>query len=1118
MTQDLRKLIASSIGEDEHLDPKLAAAMQSVCQQLQWGNEVGDAYLVEHFPEHFHELVELLPTLKLLTQKISKENRAEVLPGTTLGEYRLLKEIGRGGMGVVYQAEQLSLRRYVAIKLLHASAMLDDRRMKRFQSEVRAAAMLRHPHIVSVHRVDFQQGIHFYVMDLIEGKSLAETIHDARRQSRKAIQPAGNASRPSHRTGPTRYHRVAKLGIQAAQALHYAHEQGVIHRDIKPSNLLLDLNDNLLITDFGLARIETEEENLTRTNEFLGTLRYMSPEQIEKRAVDRRTDVYSLGVTLYEFCCGYPAFEGTTAVDLSREVIETEPKRLWQYDRSLPRDLATIIHKAADKDPQTRYSSALEFAQDLERFLNNEPVIARPSSALRRSWRWCRRNQWKAALLGMLGVILLVLAVGGPLLAIRQSNNAAIQAKLADSRLHLLYNTDMGRAHRHIEQGEVETALQLLRKHLPGERRSDFRNFEWYEMLHRCRRRMEAETVPLGWPVWDVAYGPKGNLAATSYFGGLHVFDTRLQQKWMQPRGKEAHTQVIRDCCFVHQGRILLTTAHDQRVIVWNAETGEKLDSITLLDWPRSIAVSVRGLIAFGCGPESPSPSTDAINSSSVRLGRLTVKENSSGLSAQLRLTGELQGAYGEVYDLDFSPDGRMLAAASEDGSVRVWNHDARQLITTFSGHNGPVSSVSFSANGKRALSAGHHVQGDWTAGEAYLWDVVTGHQRQAYRHGQLLFDAVFDAEGRVITAGDDRRIKIWDAESGGLVEEINAHANLIRRLAVSPDGNLLASASEDNSVRVWNLTKTQHRLVAREPNVNELTNLAFSPDSRVIASVGYRGDIRLWDAKDSRLIKTLSEGDSANDGTWGVGFSPDNRFLAVYGNKQLTLWNIASGHLVKEAAEPASWITALAFHPNGKHLVLGNGGKIYLWNIADWKLESETKGSSDRGHQISISNDGDYIATARELWRYPTLERVIPRRSEKDIGMGVDFHPDNQTFATSDSHGHVLLRNIFDGSIEQKLVGHESRVIHLNYAPDGKRLVSSSQQGTVILWNLETGSEIIRFRDHRYWCMSAEFSPDGQILASCQMGRRTLPSIAFHRAISKGDAIELLATEKSSD
>jgi serine/threonine protein kinase len=363
-----------------------------------------------------------------------------------LGDFRIVREVGRGGMGVVYEAEQISLGRRVALKVLPFASTLDARQLQRFKNKAQAAAHLHHQHIVPVHATGCERGVHYYAMQFIEGHSLAEVIAEMRGEGRggrgegrgargEESQEAAAKSatlHPSRSTlhaslstlapGPSplapssTFRTAAQLGAQAADALEHAHDMGVIHRDIKPANLLVDGRGHLWVTDFGLAHCQSQV-GLTLSGDLVGTLRYMSPEQAlaKRMLVDHRTDIYSLGVTLYELLTREPAFGGKDRQELLRQIAFEEPPPPRRLNKAVPVELETIVLKAMAKDPRERYARALELSEDLRFFLSDRPIRARRVSLPGRAWRWCRRNPALAGVSGLAVGTLLVLSWAPPL-------------------------------------------------------------------------------------------------------------------------------------------------------------------------------------------------------------------------------------------------------------------------------------------------------------------------------------------------------------------------------------------------------------------------------------------------------------------------------------------------------------------------------------------------------------------------------------------------------------------------------------------------------------------------------------------------------------------------------
>ncbi len=440
----------------------LAEAFDALTSRLQAGEAIGLEEVRRLYPAHADELARLLPALAALGQlsgsgepvAAAPAGDNEEAPGT-LGDFRIIREVGRGGMGVVYEAEQVSLRRRVALKVLPFAATLDPRQLQRFHNEARAAAGLHHSNIVPVYGVGQERGVHYYAMQFIDGQTLAALIRQLRRMAAAKAAPAGEVTVPhvpgagaddadagaetplaaalsTGRAGRGReyYRAVARWGAQAAEALDYAHQVGVVHRDVKPANLMVENRGQLWVTDFGLARIQTEA-SLTATGDLVGTLRYMSPEQaLAKRVpIDHRTDVYSLGATLYELLTLRPLFGGTDRQELLRQIAFEEPVPLRRLNAGVPAELEIIVLKALEKNPQERYAMAQDLADDLRRWMDDRPIQARRPPLLRRLLKWARRHR---PLVGAAAALLLASALlGGINLLWLQQQQAAAERTVA---------------------------------------------------------------------------------------------------------------------------------------------------------------------------------------------------------------------------------------------------------------------------------------------------------------------------------------------------------------------------------------------------------------------------------------------------------------------------------------------------------------------------------------------------------------------------------------------------------------------------------------------------------------------------------------------------------------
>jgi serine/threonine protein kinase len=526
-------------------DASFAEAVEQLTCLIEAGERSRATAFIDEHPQHAEELRRLLPAIEALASlddpnshpSVTREGLGEGASSSTgvLGDFRIQREIGRGGMGVVYEATQISLNRRVALKVLPLAAMLDARRLERFRHEAQAAAMLRHPHIVSVFSVGCERGVHYYAMDFIEGPSLAEVVQQLRAESKEQrAESEKDCSPPLHGEGlgegcrdtvaaaalstlrstqPAEVFRaVARLGIQAAEALDYAHQMGVVHRDIKPSNLLIECSHlaprdepstntarttpshhaerdaytpHLWITDFGLAMTQTDA-GLTMTGDLLGTLRYMSPEQAagKRMPLDHRTDVYSLGITLYELLAGRPAFDTSDRAELLRAITETDPPPLRKYAPAIPVDLETIVHKAIEKDAADRYSMAKDLADDLQAYLDDRSIVARRTSFSGRARKWLRRHSALAAT----AAAVLILAVAG---LATSTFLVGWQAQRAEENLNLALSA--------LEETLAESVVGDLIVEPVGAKRAELqrRGIDFYEKF-----ALKNSVDPMTWPAY----------------------------------------------------------------------------------------------------------------------------------------------------------------------------------------------------------------------------------------------------------------------------------------------------------------------------------------------------------------------------------------------------------------------------------------------------------------------------------------------------------------------------------------------------------------------------------------------------------------------------------------
>lgn len=482
----------------DSVEPPLLIAAFRELVAIDWERRIsaGESPDIESYRQQFPELSgELDDTFAQQLDDSAADEPGELPSGAlkTIGEYRIVREVGRGGMGIVYAARQESLNRTVAIKVLPQGAVWDEIVLRRFQREAEANARLRHPHIVPVFGVGQDDGVHYFVMDLIEGRSLALR--------------AGKSGQPKMPDSESQATTVARIGQHVADALHYAHEQGILHRDVKPSNLLLDKDNHVWLTDFGLAGNIDGPSDLTETGAAPGTLRFMPPERIRDGSFDTRSDVYCLGLTLYELLASRPAFDAKERSVLASAILEESPHALRKLDAGVPRDLDTIVQKAIAHDPERRYQTAGEMADDLQRFLEDRPITARRVSFVERTWRWCRRKPAQAGVIAATLMIVLMAIVGGGWIRHEQLNRqrqAAAEVRDLLENARLLLSRVRARAQPGpagpavIRPGRIDAfpsvpGLNKLRVRGGNEKNSDVLMLA-LDRVSRARQLLDAET------------------------------------------------------------------------------------------------------------------------------------------------------------------------------------------------------------------------------------------------------------------------------------------------------------------------------------------------------------------------------------------------------------------------------------------------------------------------------------------------------------------------------------------------------------------------------------------------------------------------------------------------
>ncbi len=785
-----------------------------------------------------------------------------------IGDYELVRELGRGGMGVVYEALDRRLNRRVALKLLPPNAVLDPKRLSRFQLEAHAVARLSHPHIVQVFDVGSSHGTHYLAMQLIDGKSLSSMLPtDAEAEIERRLraprnEPDGSTTSSEHsahhaeRDPPAAdvrcdIRRIVKWGRQVAEALDHAHKMGVVHRDVKPSNMIVDAHGDLWLTDFGLAQV-ADSPSVTMSGDLMGTLRYLSPEQAMARRIpmDHRTDIYSLGVSLYELLAGEPAFPETDRAELLRRIIFESPCPLRRVRPEIPPPLQTIVHKAIEKNPADRYATAQEFADDLRRFLDDEPIHAKPPSLLEHAARWSRRNRQLVAA----GVLLLLLAAAvGWLMAGRLKIERDEVAKARDEA------TQSERKARHNEWRSLVSQIGLIRRTDRAGRREDA-----FKLIDRA--------VALG---HDLQIDePDKKLLRDEVIASLSLQDDLSLMHRNTHESSRFHLE------FSPRGDRYARTA---------AEAGIEIHDAS-------------GHLEFTLPPPFDGTGSSTLSIFSPAGRWLIVQHLASGrnqlvvwdlTAREIVFTVPMEPGF--AYS-DFSHDGTQFItfvdvahlapgtsiAAGQAGEVRIIDLAAREQVRSFPLPFVPVNTISGPQPNQVTFfkAAATHT-------EISIWDITTGTAVSSFLLPDERFAGAWSRGGRWLAAGHaDGNVLVWDA----LQQRVTPiRREQVRTFGFSPDDRLLAIETKLEETEFWDLNKAQLATtsVGRFSRFLDDANEVALYDSRSVSRYRiHRGE------EFRRIDLPLPKGDLISQ----LELSSDGRTLAAASSSGVNLIDLATG------------------------------------------------------------------------------------------------------------------------------------------------------------------------------------------------------------------------------
>ena len=1128
---------------DDDLDDLVGRAVEEYLQLLDEGEQIQLEEFAGRYPDISDLLKTVIPAFERTERTISGPlpSFASDVDCKQLGDFRILRQIGRGGMGVVYEAEQISMNRRVALKVLPLAGLVDETKIRRFHNEVRAVAALDHPNIVAVHMVGEERGVHYYAMQLIRGRSLSEVISslrqvrnegdglhggsisqisrigeaendpDAAEVPESAVDSSTEDSRSEHQqTAPTErvapatpfdsstipsssrgeyFRSVTALGIQAAMALQHAHDAGIVHRDVKPANFLLDNSSKLYLTDFGLARIEADV-GVTMTGDLIGTLRYMAPEQaLAKRVVvDHRADIYSLAATLYELLTLRPAYTAEDRQQLLKQIAFEEPTPLRRMDREVPVELETIVHKAMSKDMDERYTSAQELADDLRAYLEDRPIKAKPPTVSEIIGKWTRRNPaWTWAAIITLGLISLAFGTGNYFVSkqneviSRQRDIARRARDEAGSRAAELarrnYLIHLANADRELLNKDYFRAAAELDRCL-----EEYRGWEWRYLLTRVRATIPHTFPGAGQPIFS--HEGKRLIAIGAHgtperrMANIWDLSSGLLVKALEHESRLSHIALSPDESQIAAGDF------EGNLFVWDIATGKKIWSV------KKNTARFNGL-AF-----SPDGSLIA----GVNFDRTLKLFDATSGRLQFTLPA---GGPPSAHKVMFSPNGRWLAATKlihgEQTAMLIDVASGKVAATVpRAGHMIPT----FDPTGKRIATS--NLDGSIT-----LWDwdgEQLGERLSWPASGRYARALDFSADGNRLVSGDGLTfaggsVNVWDIATGKKLAGLDIEEH-VDWLAMSPQDDLIAYFEDTKGIQLWRYGGQQEGLIANP--VNGAAIVSFSPSGQRIAAssaasyAGFvlrltinHGQISVLDALSGTNVLKLGEELHSASWTW------DRQHVVAVADRpaEIRIYHASAGTVTRAFTANAE-VACARVAQSGKQLTaMLADGSICVWNLqSDENMRQFSVRPVNSGTLtgVGISPDGTLVGVAYypdysfAVWDVRTQSRVRPPFATPGVNMRtVVFSRDANNIYVGANGGRLIGFDMDSGKQIKRFTGHKHQVKSIALSPDEQQLVSGDSSGQVIVWDVATQERLVTLTSDDQIIMSVDWSSDGQRIAA---------------------------------